>query len=134
MTKENTEIPRGNSPKEFLFRKKFITDRLSKLSGESVNCPALGNHPVLITRKSIEETAHHAAKSFKSTVAALDLKNQLKTASFVRYHLPKNNNQTKKYDFIFLVELKGDFEGIPTTLMIGAKITARFIHYSLTVK
>ena len=132
MAKGNTEIPKGNTEPEFLQRKRIIKNALKALSGKSVACPALDNNQVTISPKSIEETAHHAAKSLQSTLAALDLVNQIRTATFYRYWLPKDNRQIKAFGFEFVIELHGQLSGRTTKLMVGVKITAKYMHYSIT--
>lgn len=130
--KNTCDIPKGSTEADFLQRKKIIKTALKPLSGKNVRCPALDNNPVTISPKSIEETAHHAAKSYQSTLAALDLVHQIETASFFKYWLPKDNRQIKAFGFEFVIELHGELGGKVTKLMVGVKITAKYMHYSIT--
>ena len=97
--KENIDIPRGNSLEANKARELLIRQHMNRFKGKSIKCPALGNIDVEIKQESINETAHHASRSYFSTKAVLDLENQIKTAKLYRYNLPKDNNQRKKTEF-----------------------------------
>ena len=72
------EIPKGNSKEDRALRRSIIKKYMEPLVGSTMNCPCLGNVPVELTRRGLSETIHHASKSYKSTVAALMLKEHLK--------------------------------------------------------
>lgn len=102
--------------------------------GTTVNCPCLGNVPVEITRRGVSETVHHASKGYASTLAAIHLKEQIRTARFSRYRLPKDNRQAGKMGFSFTIELHGSLEGRKTKLMIGVTIKPQYFHYCITAE
>ena len=123
-------IPIGNSKEDRQKRKELISQNTGKLKGQKVFCPAL-NVDVLISGTGINEMIEHSSKSYYSTLAALDLKSQIKIAKFYRYHIPKDNKQIRR-DFVFMIELHGKLENKVTKIMIGVKLTAKYKHYCIT--
>lgn len=130
----SNKIPKGNNKEDRDERVKIIRQALKQLNGKEIVCPALGNVPVKITSMGINETAFHASKSYLSTLAAIDVENQIKTAQFSRYHLPKPGGQAQKHNFAFTIELKGIIEDRPTKLYVGVLITAKYMHYCITAQ
>lgn len=123
-------IPTENSKEDRQKRKELIRQNIGKLKGLEVFCPAL-NVDVLISGTGINEMVEHSSKSYLSTMAALDLKNQIRTAKFYRYHIPKDNKQIRR-GFVFMIELHGRIENKVTKIIIGVKLTAKYKHYCIT--
>lgn len=134
MPKENIEIPKGNTPEAVMARDKIIKKSLSHLVDTTTPCSGLGNAPVLISASSVNETAHHAAKSYRSTCAALDIVHQIRTAKFHRMVLPKANKRQRNMGFAFLIEMHGQYDGKTTKLMIGARIKGDLVQYCITAQ
>lgn len=65
-------------------------------------------------------------------MAAICLKEQIKTAQFSRYRLPKDNRQSGKMGFSFTIELHGTLDGRRTKLMIGVTIKPQYFRYCIT--
>ena len=59
-------------------------------------CPALNSY-VYVRRKGKKETVHHASKSRKSTIAALNLKNLYSEAKYICQVSPKDNSNQKNF-------------------------------------
>lgn len=110
-----------------------IVSGIGHLAGTSVKCPALGGVPVIITKHSIEEIAFHASKSAKSTAAALDVVNQIKTCCNPKANLPKKNRQQTIFRFIILYTLYGTLKGNKTKITIGARRNGKHLQYCITV-
>lgn len=126
-------IPRGRSEQDIATRRNIIKESLSELKGTTISCPCLGCVPVSIVGDSINEIANHASKGYKSTLAALLLPEMIENAFYYRMLLPKNNQQRKKFRFIFVYELHCQTMEYGTVkVMIGVRENARFLQYSLT--
>jgi len=132
----NTAIPKGTSKQDIEARRWIIKAQLSKLKGKTVKCPCLGNVPVCIESKSIDEIADKAGLSHLSTKAALQLRHLIKEARFVRMTLPKDNaTQKKKFQLIFMYELQSvTKDGTSAKLTIGVReFPLKFLQYCVTV-
>lgn len=127
-------IPRGASKENIEARRKIIEKELSKLKGKSFKCPCLGGVPVKVIGDSVSEIATHAAKSQRSTIAALNLPNMIRDSRFFKMHLPKDNRQRKRFKFIFLYELHCPIENGYAKLTIGVRSEGRFLQYCITVQ
>lgn len=126
-------IPKGTSKKDRDARRKIIEDSLSKIKGKHFNCPCLGGVPVYITGNSISEIADKACLRYKSTLGAIYLPEMIKNARFFKMHLPKDNRQQTKMNFIFVYELHTKTEDFGVfKLIVGVRINAMFLHYSIT--
>ena len=127
-------IPKGASKSDIETRRRLIEAELSQLKGKSFKCPCLGGVPVFLTAKGINEISGHSAKSYKSTSAALRLPELIRNAGFWKMHLPKDNGQKHRFKFVFIYELHAKTDDLGTVkLMIGVRINALFLHYSVTV-
>ncbi len=130
MSKENIEIPKGNTPEARQKRMNIIRQYAGRMKGDEVYCPVLGAK-VVINGTGIGEMIEHSSKSYLSTMAVLDLKHQIAIAKFFRYHIPKDNKQ-KKRGYLFMIELHGDLDGKATKIIVGVKLTAQYKHYCIT--
>ena len=131
--KPENNIPKGRSDQDIAVRRNIIKEALVKMKGQTVQCHCLGGVPVVIIGDSINEIANHASKGYKSTLAALLLPEMIENAVYYRMHLPKNNQQRKKFRFIFIYELHCKTMKYGTVkIMVGVRENARFLQYSLT--
>ena len=130
--KEQIEVPRGNSKQERAIRRTIIKRCLEPLVGTTIICPCLGNVPIELTRRGLSETIHHASKGYHSTLSAINLKQHLRDSTFYRYRLPKDNRQSGKMGFAFIVELH-DKKGTRTVkILIGVTVKPQYLHYCIT--
>ena len=128
-----SNIPKGRSAQDIAARRDIIKEALSETKGKTFPCPCLGGVPVDIIGDSINEIANHASKGYKSTMAALKLPEMIANAGYYRMHLPKRNQQRKKFRFIFVYELHCPTKEYGLVkVMIGVRENARFLQYSLT--
>ncbi|MBR3986370.1 MAG: hypothetical protein IKK04_04385 [Bacteroidales bacterium] len=127
---KTTNIPQGNSPTVINARRAIIEMELSKLKGKDLKCPCLGV-TVRIIGNSISEIQKWSALSYQSTLAALDIKHQLKIAVFKAKSEP-TPQQKKRFKFVVMYELKGFCNGKNTKIMVGAKQTGNHIQYCIT--
>lgn len=128
-------IPKENSKEAIIERRKLLKQQLKPFIGRSIVCPDLGNVPVAISGKSVDEISHHAAKSYRSTMAALDLEHQIKIAKFYKYSKPKPNGQVSPLGFLVMIEMRGIHDGHPTKLTIGVRVRnakERLLQYCIT--
>lgn len=65
-------------------------------------CPALNSY-VYVRRKGKNETYHHASKSKKSTLAAMNLKNLYSEARYICQTTPKNNINQKNFERLHIL-------------------------------
>jgi len=126
-------IPTGKTKNAVDVRREFLKKELSKLKDKKYRCPCLGGVPVKIIGDSIDEIAAHAAKSFASTKAALQLPKLINEARFFKMYLPKDNySQKKKFKFIFIYELHCPKEKGFTKIMVGVRESGKFLQYCIT--
>ncbi len=133
---KDLQIPKGTKPEDVKKRCQIIKSQLKKLKGKTIICPCLGNVPVDISARSIDEISTHAAKKYSSTLAALDIKNAIKKARFFRMHIPKDNMQQRKMGFLFLYVLKCESSnGETIKITIGVRERPiKFLQYCITVE
>lgn len=135
MATKRIRIPKGEEKGEVYKRKEILMRELMPLIGTKVKCPALDNRNVEFIFYSIDETATRAAKRYQSTLVALQIKEAIKNAKFVKTDNPKNNRQKKMFHFQKLYELKGILKEVGEyKLMIGEKKNKRILHYCITSK
>ena len=127
------KIPTENTKEAIHARRIMIRHRLSKVS-KPIKFPCLGNVPVLIEPKSIEEIEQYAGLSAESTAVALQLPQLLKTATYYRMTLPKDNNKQKKKFQFFVYELRAETkDGKQAKLLVGVReIPLKFLQYCIT--
>ena len=129
------KIPTENTKEAREIRRQMIRQRLKKWRGKTVKCPCLGNVPVLIEQKSIDEIDEHACMNAESTEMAMQLPKLIRKARFYRMTLPKDNSmQKKKFQFIFMYELRADTkDGKQAKITIGIKeVPLMFLQYCVT--
>lgn len=134
MKKENIVIPKGNSKQDRAARRSIIKKQLESLVGSTMNCPCLGNVPVELTPRGLNETIHHASKSYNSTMAALRLREHLSHATLYKYRVPKDNRQRRKMGFTFTIELHDKCDGKIVKIMVGVTIKPQYFHYCITAE
>lgn len=129
------EIPTGTSKEAIDKRRAIIRKALEKLKGKYVKCPCLGNVPVYIEPKSIDEISDKAGLSPASTKLALQLRYLIHNAQFVRMTLPKDNTMQKKnFQLIFMYVLEAETkDGKKAKLTVGVReIPLKFLQYCIT--
>ena len=130
-------IPTGTTEEALEKRKEILRAGLSKLKDKDVKCPCLGNVPVRIEQRSIDEIVDKAGLSPESTKLALHLRQLIHKARFVRMTLPKDNKtQKKKFQFIFMYELQAETkDGKKAKILVGVReIPLKFLQYCITAK
>ena len=129
------KIPTENTKEAREIRRQMIRQSLKKWRGKTVKCPCLGNVPVLIEQKSIDEIDEHACMNAESTAMAMQLPKLIRKARFYRMTLPKDNSmQKKKFQFIFMYELRANTkDGKQAKITIGIKEgPLMFLQYCVT--
>ena len=129
------EIPRGSSPEEIEKRSEIILQfyREWKVKNPTQRVYNHGLRDYINVRKvSISETARHAAKTYLSTLAVLQLDGILACARKVRVGKPKaRSNQSK---FQAMIEMEHDCPGVGMVkLMVGVRLQTHIkIQYCIT--
>jgi hypothetical protein len=93
------EIPQGSSREDITRREKIIKDFYA--SWNAINptkhvCNVALNDFIHVRFLSIQETAEHAAFTYKSTLAVTHLTEILEKATVIKRDTPKPNNQNQK--------------------------------------
>lgn len=128
-------IPKGTSKQDIESRRRIIKTHLNKIKGKSFKCPCLGGVPVRIESKSIDEIAEKAGLSYSSTKTAMQLRQLIREARFVKMTLPQDNSsQKKKFQLIFMYELQATTkDGRKAKLTIGVReFPLKFLQYCVT--
>lgn len=114
-------------------RRRFLKQQLAHCVGKKYYCRALDCY-VLVTDKSIEETAYQAAITTKATKLALRLPEVIREAVILDLHLPpKPGRQTKRMKFIRIGNLLASIPRIgKAKLTIGYLINGDCIEYAIT--
>lgn len=104
------EIPRGNSREEIKARRQIIKDFYAAWIAEHPDKKVWNQslHAYIHVKfQSINETAGHAALSYKSTFAVLNLNEVLKEAVITEKRTPKYNDKNQKpYSTMILMRWK----------------------------
>lgn len=133
MPKHKT-IPTGDTKEDVYIRRAIVVERLAPLIGTSVPCKAFGNKRVEFVFASIDETAAHAAKTYKSTLAAIRIVEALKKATLIKTDAPHSNKQ-RKMGFKKVHTLNGFLYRLGMVkIIVGEKGNTRIIHYCITKK
>ena len=113
-------------------RDSIIKKHLQQYKQKQIVCPPLGL--VRVTRNSILETAHHAAKDYYSTIVALHLEKVIRSAKGKsRKCIPKPNSMQKRMNIKEIHELLVPIKGIGTAkLIIGLDKNGYYVHYCCT--
>ncbi len=124
----------GRIPNTMLEREEFLLEELEEYVGMTVYNSSL-KADVYISQDSIEETAHHAAKSESSTIAALNMLNVIEKAEVVETCKPKNNGQKSKFHFRDMYELRIEMRYVgDIKLMIGKQGRRNYMEYCITAQ
>ncbi len=110
-----------------------IKQKLSPLKNKSLHNKDL-KEKVKITSKGINETAWHASKSKRSTLAAMDAKRQIKTAKHVKTTGTKGTRRQKEMGLVSLEEMRGKYNRNRTKVMLGRNGKGKLRLYSITAK
>lgn len=128
-------IPKGQTRKAIDERQKLITKYLNKLESV-VYCPAL-EADVMVIRKGIKETRVQASLSYRSTIAALTLKEAIENATYIK-ELPvkRSSNNQKCFRKMHLLICPIQYIGY-AKIMVGEfyeieNIPTKYSHYCIT--
>lgn len=128
-----TTIPKGNSTKDKKIRRELIYDNLKGLIGKEVYCPALGKNVEFVSN-SIRETATHASKTYKSTLASFRVLEAIGRAEYISTDIPKEGKQTS-LRFVKIHELSASLTKIGTVkIIVGERKNKRVLHYCITAE
>lgn len=129
-------IPQGNS-KEALKQREEIISQVYRTWTENNPTKRVYNRSlknnINIRFLSITETIRHAAKTYESTLAMLQLDTILRNA--VKYGKPKPPKKGVKNQAAFsqMREMRYDLAGVGTVkMMVGTKRTGEIIQYCIT--
>ena len=129
-------IPQGNSKKALKQREEIISQVYRTWTENNptkrVYNRSLKNN-INIRFLSITETIRHAAKTYESTLAMLQLDSILRNA--VKYGKPKPPKKGVKNQAAFsqMREMRYDLAGVGTVkMMVGIKRTGEIIQYCIT--
>ncbi|MBQ6157201.1 MAG: hypothetical protein IJK22_11450 [Bacteroidales bacterium] len=129
-------IPQGNS-KEALKQREEIISQIYRTWTENNPTKQVYNRSlkdnINIRFLSITETIRHAAKTYESTLAMLQLDSILRNA--VKYGKPKPPKKGVKNQAVFsqMREMHYDLAGVGTVkMMVGIKRTGEIIQYCIT--
>lgn len=129
------EIPRGDSPEDFEKRTKIIIQFYREWQAANPSKRVYNNglkDYINVRQISISETARHAAKTYLSTLAVLQLDGILACAKKIRVGKPRaRSNQSK---FQAMIEMQHDCPGVGMVkLMVGVKLRTHIkIQYCIT--
>ena len=129
------EIPRGDSPEDFEKRTKIIIQFYREWQAANLSKRVYNNglkDYINVRQISISETARHAAKTYLSTLAVLQLDGILACAKKIRVGKPRaRSNQSK---FQAMIEMQHDCPGVGMVkLMVGVKLRTHIkIQYCIT--
>lgn len=114
-------------------RRRFIKLQLANCVGRKYYCRALDCY-VLVTDKSVEETAYQAAITKNATKLALRLPEVIREATILDLHLPpKPGRQTKRMKFVRIGNLYASIPRVgKAKLTIGYLINGDCIEYAIT--
>lgn len=120
-------------PETIQERRRFLKLKLAHCVNRKYYCRALDCY-ILVTDKSIEETAYQASISRNATKLALRLPDVIKEAAILDLHLPpKPGRQTKRMKFVRLGNLLASIPRVgKAKLTIGYLINGDCIEYAIT--
>ncbi|MBR5075641.1 MAG: hypothetical protein IKX28_01335 [Bacteroidales bacterium] len=129
------DIPRGNSPEEIQKRSEVILRFYHEWKAAN---PAqrVYNHRlkdfINVRQISIEETARHAAKTYLSTLAVLQLDGILACARKKRVGKPRDRSNQSQFQA--MIEMEHDCPGVgKVKLMVGVRFKTHLkIQYCIT--
>ena len=113
-------------------REDYLLDKLKYLANKHRYCPALGAK-VFFEPESIDETSHHASKSHKSAVCALNLQAIIRHATLVDTDDPKENRQKWIFNFSKMYILYTHVRYYGTAkLTVGKRMFGGYVQYCVT--
>lgn len=116
-------------------RRVLLQQWLQQYKNVCFACPSLGKDvKVWVNGNSISEIVHHAGTSVLSTKLALRLPYIIGNAKvLIPYQVPKENKQTKKFNFNRMIVLTCGVKGLGTALLtIGATTRGNYVQYCVT--
>ena len=123
-----------NIPDTVQERRSLIIEQLSKYENKYFPCKALGkNVKVLVTEKSVTETAWQAAVSKNATKLALQLPEVISRASVIELDLPIKEGRQKDMHFVSLANLLSIIPRVvKAKLTVGYTMKGKWIEYAIT--
>ena len=123
-----------NIPDTVQERRSLIIEQLSKYENKYFPCKALGkNVKVLVTEKSVTETAWQAAVSKNATKLALQLPEVISRASVIELDLPIKEGRQKDMHFVSLANLLSVITRVgKAKLTVGYTMKGKWIEYAIT--
>ena len=123
-----------NIPDTVQERRSLIIEQLSKYENKYFPCKALGkNVKVLVTEKSVTETAWQAAVSKNATKLALQLPEVISKASVIELDLPIKEGRQKDMHFVSLANLLSVITRVgKAKLTVGYTMKGKWIEYAIT--
>ena len=131
----NGDIPQGDTPEDVEKRKEIILQFYREWKEANPTQRVYNNglkDYINIRKVSISETARHAAKTYFSTLAVLQLDGILACARKVRIGKPKARASQSKFQA--MIEMEHDCPGVgKVKLMVGVKLRTHIkIQYCIT--
>ena len=122
-----------NIPDTIQERRKFIIANLECYKNKCFPCKALGiDAKVLVTEKSIGETAFQGAISKTATKLALQLPDVIKNATVLKLHLPIASKRQKDMGFTELENLITVIPRIGTAKLTVGYTKDGYVEYAIT--
>ena len=126
-------VPKGNTPEDIRVRKQIIGDFYAKWNAEHPDKKVWNESLqayIHIKYQSINETRGHAAISYASTKAVLELSDILEKAVVInRKEAKKNDKNQKSFDQMVIMSHKGK------RLLVGHQASIdEYVQYCITAK
>ena len=129
-------IPMGNSKEEQNLRKEVISQVYRKWTEENPNKRVYNRslkHYINIRYLSINETMRHAAKTYSSTLALLQLDTILRYSVVYGKPKPLKKGVANQKVFSYMLEMHYELIGIGIVkMMVGVKQTGEKVQYCIT--
>ena len=129
-------IPMGNSKEEQNLRKEVISQVYRKWTEENPNKRVYNRslkHYINIRYLSINETMRHAAKTYSSTLALLQLDTILRYSVVYGKPKPPKKGVANQKVFSYMLEMHYELIGIGIVkMMVGVKQTGEKVQYCIT--
>ena len=129
-------IPLGNSKEDLTLRQKIISQVYRKWTEENpykrVYNRSLKDY-INIRYLSINETIRHAAKTYSSTLALLQLDTILRYSVIYGKHKPPKKGVANQKVFAYMLEMRYELPGIGIAkMMVGVKRSGEKVQYCIT--
>ena len=129
-------IPMGNSKEDLNLRKEVISQVYRKWTEENPNKRVYNRSLkdyINIRYLSINETIRHAAKTYSSTLALLQLDTILRYSVVYGKPKPPKKGVSNQKAFAYMLEMHYDLIGIGLVkMMVGVKRTGEKVQYCIT--